>query len=111
MNCTQNTLDKLNKLIKVKFNEISDTIGLLPADIKEQTVVIEKAWHCYCMSAGIIMNIIPDYDTETREDLPQPGGAMRLPDGTFRIRNIWGDKYIDIPEETALRALVLGFLP
>lgn len=30
---------------------------------------------------------------------------------TIRIINMWGDRYIDIPEEFALKILALGFLP
>lgn len=107
----KSSLEKLNELVKAKFGDISGAIQLLPGDINEQSIVIEKAWHNYCMSVGVKMNIIPAYKTETREDLPPPGGAMFLSDGTVRIRNIWGDKYIDVPEEFAVRALVLGFLP
>lgn len=108
---TDSVLNKLNELVKAKFGDIRERINLLPGDIKEQSMMIEKAWHNYCMSVGVKMNIIPAYETETREDLPQPGGAMFLPDGTVRIRNIWGDKYIDIPEDFAIKALALGFLP
>lgn len=103
---TQGSLDKLNELVKVKFGAIRESI-LLPGDIKEQTSVMERAWHEYCMGVGLKMNIV----TETREDLPPPGGTMILPDGAIRIRNIWGDRYIDLPEEFAVRALALGFLP
>lgn len=110
MNWTQGALDKLNELVKVKFDAITESM-LLPSDIKEQTIVIERALHYYCMGVGLKMNIIPYHETETREDLPQPGGAMFLPDGTVRIRNIWGDKYIDVPEEFAIKALALGALP
>jgi hypothetical protein len=108
---TENALNRLNELVKFKFGAIKDAIPLLPGDINEQTMLIEKAWHNYCMSVGIKMNIIPDHHTETREDLPSPGGAMLLADGTIRIRNIWGDKYIDMPEEFAFKALALDFLP
>ena len=111
MNWTQGALDKLNELVKAKFNSIRENIHILPGDIKEQSMVIEKAWHEYCMRVGVKMNIIPAYKTETREDLPAPGEAMFLSDGTVRIRNIWGDKYIDMSEEFAMKALVLGFLP
>lgn len=111
MNWTQNALDKLNELVKVKFNAIRENIHLPPGDIKEQTVIIEMAWHDYCMGVGLKMSIIPDHETETREDLPQPGRAMFLTDGVIRIRNIWGDKYIDLPEEFAVRALSLGWMP
>lgn len=104
-------LHKLNELVKDRFGAIIGSICLLPADIKEQTMVIERAWHDYCMTVGLKMNIIPDHETETREDLPPPGGATFLPDGTVRIRNIWGDKYIDMPEEFAIKALALGGLP
>lgn len=110
MNWTQDTLDRLNELVKTKFGAIRESI-LLPGDIKEQTRVLERAWHDYCMVVGIEMNIVPDHETETREDLPPPGGAMFLSDGSVRIRNIWGDKYIDVPEEFAVRALALGGLP
>jgi len=103
------TADALNKLVKTKFTGIIVAIPLLPRDFKEQTMIIEKVWHEYCMSVGIRMNIVPDQ--EPREDLPPPGKAMFLPDGTVRIMNIWGDKYIDMPEEFAERALILGFLP
>lgn len=110
-NLIDTALDKLNELVKAKFKDIRGEIHLLPGDTKEQAMVIEKAWHEYCMSVGIKMNIVPDHDTETREDLPPPGGAMFLPEGVVRIRNIWGDKYIDMSEEFATRVLVLGFLP
>lgn len=104
-------MDKLNELVKTKFNDIRENIHLLSDDIKEQTGAIERAWRNYCMGVGLKMNIIPDHETETREDLPQPGRAMFLPDGTVRIRNIWGDKYIDVPEEFAIKALALGTMP
>ena len=108
---TDEALNKLNELVKAKFSDIMGAIHLLPGDINEQSMVIEKAWHEYCMRVGVKMNIIPAYKTETREDLPPPGGAMSFSDGTVRIRNIWGDKYIDMPEEFAMKALTLGFLP
>lgn len=85
-------------------------VPLLPRDMKEQTMVIEKAWHNYCMSVGIKMSIIPDHETETREGLPAPGEAMFL-GGVIRLRNMWGDKYVDMSEEFAMKALVLGELP
>lgn len=107
----KSSLEKLNELVKAKFGDIRGVIQLLPGDIEEQSMVIEKAWHEYCMRVGVRMNIIPDHDTETRKDLPQPGEAMFLPEGTVRIRNIWGDKYIDMTEEFAVKALTLGFLP
>lgn len=110
MNWTDEALDKLNELIKIKFTELRESI-LLPADIKEQTRVIERSWHNYCMNVGIKMNIIPDYETETREDLPPPGGAMFLSNDTIRVRNIWGDKYVDISEQLAFKFLVLNGLP
>lgn len=103
-------LKKLNELVKDKFNDVRAAISLLPGEVKEQTMAIEKAWHNYCMSLGIKMNIIPDHETETREDLPAPGEVMFL-DGRIRLRNIWGDKYIDMSEEFAMKALVLGGLP
>lgn len=107
----KSSLDKLNELVKAKFGDIQGAIHLLPGDINEQTMVIEKAWHEYCMGVGLKMNIIPDHDTETREDLPAPGEAIFLSDGTVRIRNIWGDKYLDMSEDFAVRVLALGFLP
>ena len=108
---TEGALERLNELIKVKFGDISGAIHLLPSDIKEQTIVIERAWHDYCMSVGFKMNIVPNHETETYEDLPPPGGVMFLPESTVRVRNIWGDKFIDMPEDFAVRALALGFLP
>lgn len=108
---TDVALNKLNELVKTKFNAIRENIHLLPDDIKEQTGAIERAWHDYCMRVGLKMNIVPDHETETREDLPPPGRSMFLTDGAIRIRNIWGDKYIDVPEEFAVRALALGSLP
>jgi len=107
----KSSLEKLNELVKAKFGDIRGVIQLLPGDIEEQSMIIEKAWHEYCMRVGVKMNIIPAYKTETREDLPAPGEAMFLSDGTVRIRNIWGDKYIDMSEDFAVKALVLGFLP
>jgi hypothetical protein len=108
---TENALNRLNELVKFKFDKLREAICLVPNDIGEQSLVVERAWHNYCMSVGIKMNIIPDHHTETREDLPSPGEAMLLADGTIRIRNIWGDKYIDMPEEFAFKALALDFLP
>lgn len=102
-------LNRLNKLIKNKLSSIRDET-LLPHDVKEQSIVLDRMYHNYCMSVGLEMNIIPYHDTETRSDLPPPGEAMFL-DGTIRLRNAWGDKYIDVPEEFAVRALALGFLP
>lgn len=107
---TEISLEKLNELVKVKFNTIRESI-LLPGDIQEQTKTIERAWRDYCVRVGIAISTIPDHETETRKDLPAPGKAMFFSDGTIRIRNIWGDKYIDMPEEFATRAIVLGFLP
>lgn len=106
---TADALEKLNKLIKDKFSAIGDGI-LLPHDVREQSIVVDRMYHDYCMSVGLSMNIIPDHDTETRSDLPPPGEAIFL-DGIIRLRNAWGDKYIDMPEDFATRALALGFFP
>ena len=82
----------------------------MPRDVREQSIVVDRMYHDYCMSVGLRMNIIPDHDTETRSDLPPPGEAIFL-DGIIRLRNAWGDKYLDIPEDFAVRVLILGFLP
>ena len=103
------SLEKLNELVKDRLSLIREGI-LLPHDVGERQIVVDRMYCDYCMSVGLEMNIIPDHDTETRGDLPPPGEAMFL-DGIIRLRNLWGDKYIDIPEETAARALALGFLP
>lgn len=111
MKLSNESLKKLNEMIKDKFSSIKDSILLLPHDIKEQSEVIEHAWHDYCVRAGLKLNVISGYQNEYRPDLPPPGEALFLADGVVRIRNIWGDKYFDIPEELALRSLALGFLP
>lgn len=111
MTWTEKSLSRLNELVKKKFVVIRGSILRRPDDVREETNLIERAWHNYCMSVGIKMNIIPDHDTEVRPELPPPGEAMFLPDGTIRIRNAWGDKFIDMPEEFAAKAVVLGSLP
>lgn len=109
MTWTADALSRLNVLIKNRLSSIRDGV-LLPHDVREQSIVLERMYHDYCMRVGLGMNIIPDHDTETRSDLPPPGEAMFL-DGVIRMRNLWGDKYIDVPEDFAIRALALGFLP
>ena len=109
MTWNSDALEKLNRLIKNRLSAIRDEV-LLPYDVREQSIIVDRMYHDYCMSVGLEMNIIPDHDTETRSDLPPPGQAMFL-DGIIRLRNAWGDKYIDIPEEIAIRAVALGFLP
>lgn len=105
---SEESLSKLNEMIKDKFSSIRSAIPLLPHDIREQSEVIGNAWRDYCVGVGLEMSVI---EKECRDDLPPPGEALFLSDGAVRIRNIWGDKYVDIPEELAVRALVLGFLP
>jgi hypothetical protein len=109
MTWTSEAVEKLNELVTAKFGEIRGAIRLLPGDFREHAMGIDKALHNYCMGVGLKMNII--HHTETREDLPAPGEAIFLSDGTVRMRNLWGDKYLDIPEDFAVRALALGFLP
>lgn len=106
---TAEALEKLNGLIKNRLSSIREG-ALLPHDVRDRQIVVDRMYHDYCMRVGLRMNIIPDHDTETRSDLPPPGEAMFL-DGVIRMRNLWGDKYIDVPEDFATRALALGFLP
>jgi hypothetical protein len=105
------SLNKLNEMIKEKFSSIRESIPLLPHEINEQSEVTSHAWRNYCVGAGMNLSVIAGYETECRADLPPPGEALFLPEGVVRIRNIWGDKYVDIPEDFAMRALALGFLP
>ena len=109
MTWTSDALEKLNELIKDRLSLIREGV-LLPHDVGERQIVVDRMYCDYCMSVGLKMNIIPDHDTEARSDLPPPGEAMFL-DGIIRLRSLWGDKYIDIPEDFAVRVLVLGFLP
>ncbi|NBT57289.1 hypothetical protein EBT16_00735 [bacterium] len=111
MKFSKESLNKLNELIKDKFSAIRSAIPLLPQDINEQSEVIEHAWRDYCVGVGLEISLIAGHQNECRPDLPPPGEALFLSDGVVRIRNIWGDKYVDIPEEFAIRALALGFLP
>ena len=100
---TDEVLHRLNVLIRAK---LSSLLPSLPLNRQDQMGV----WLNYCASVGLKMVIIPSHDVECRSDLPQPGGAIFL-DGAIRLRNAWGDKYIDVPEEFAAKALALGFLP
>jgi hypothetical protein len=68
----------------------------------------QQAWQDYLGDHGMRM------DVSCNEGFDP--GAPRLIVGTdgsaaVRVVNMYGDYYIDVPEEFAVRALALGFLP
>ena len=95
----QELMKKLHELVKAKFYMIRSSLPQLQTH--------DKALCDYCETFGMKLNII----VNEKELLPPPGEAMFLPEGVVRLRNLWGDKYLDIPEDFAMRALALGFLP
>jgi hypothetical protein len=99
----QELMEKLHELIKAKFYAIRSSLPQLQPH--------DEILHDYCATFGMKLNTIADHEKECRADLPPPGGAMFLPENVVRLRNLWGDKYLDVPEDFAIRALALGFLP
>lgn len=67
-----------------------------------------QAWIDYISSIGLKMEFScnKDYDDLAPRLILKDDGFR-----TIRIINMWGDRYIDIPEEFALKILALGFLP
>jgi len=65
-------------------------------------------WAEYLSSIGLKMELSCnlDYDERAPRAILNDDGSR-----TARLINMWGDRYIDIPEEFAVRALALGFLP
>ena len=67
-----------------------------------------QAWIDYLSSIGLKMDMSCNQDCD---DLAPRSIAGNDGSVTIRLINMWGDRYIDMPEEFATRTLILGFLP
>jgi hypothetical protein len=67
-----------------------------------------RIWMIYLLNHGILADasINLNYDPDAPRLITRNDGSSFV-----RLINMWGDCYIDVPEEFATRTLVLGFLP
>jgi len=67
-----------------------------------------QIWMGYLEAHGVRTDasINSEYDPEAPRLIVGEDGSSLV-----RLVNMWGDRYIDVPEEFAVRALALGFLP
>lgn len=67
----------------------------------------QEAWEEYLAPHGFkVLSANSDYDPLVPRAVVGADGAVAV-----RLLNTWGDKYIDIPEEFALKVLALGGMP
>lgn len=67
----------------------------------------QEAWDEYLASHGFgVLSANSDYDPLVPRAVVGADGVA-----TVRLLNTWGDKYIDIPEDFALKVLALGSMP
>jgi len=67
-----------------------------------------QIWMGYLEAHGVRtdVSINSEYDPEAPRLMVGEDGSSFV-----RLVNMWGDRYIDVPEEFAVRVLALGFLP
>jgi hypothetical protein len=102
--------EKLIRLHRI-FSDRSWKIAQKTLDPSRSAQSVDLAWHMWAehlSSIGLKMELScnRDYDENAPRAILNDDGST-----TVRLINMWGDRYIDIPEEFAVRALALGFLP
>lgn len=101
MEWNSETLDRLSKIFGNKSREIHGEACPRPGRVEIESALYERAWTSYLLELGLKM-----------ESAGQGSERRSLVhDGKVRIVNAWGNRYIDVPEDFAIRTLVLGFLP
>lgn len=98
------TLGRLHRI----FSDRSWQIAQSTSDPSHFVDLAWDIWAEYLSSIGLKMELSCnlDYDERAPRAILNDDGST-----TVRLINMWGDRYIDIPEEFAVRALALGFLP
>lgn len=105
MEWNSESLGRLSEIFGLKSREIRQQITLgLTLDIDEEFAIYDKAWISYVENLGLNIGSISCIESNIE-------GQNIAEISTIRIFNAWGNRYIDMPEEFALRTLTLGFLP
>lgn len=99
--------EALGRLHRI-FSDRSWQIAQSTLDSHQSFDLAWHMWYEYLFSIGLKMELSCNLDWDERA--PR---AILNDDGsrTVRLINMWGDRYIDMPEEFAVRVLALGFLP
>lgn len=109
MEWNSRTLNRLSEIFGSKSKEIrwlatSDLMmdnDAAHAAYDKAWTAYDKAWTAYLLGLGLKM--------EPLVGVADPDHLAC--DGRVRIVNAWGDRYVEVPEELALKILALGFLP
>jgi hypothetical protein len=98
-------IDEIKKIHRIFGDKCWDLTGSSVDHIPDDSWQI---WMDYLDAHGVRTDasINSEYDAEAPRLIVGEDGSSFV-----RLVNMWGDRYIDIPEEFAARALVLGFLP
>lgn len=102
MEWNSRTLNRISEIFGSKSKEIRwlATSDLM-MDNDAAHAAYDKAWTAYLLGLGLKM--------EPLVGVADPDHLAC--DGRVRIVNAWGDRYVEVPEELALKILALGFLP
>jgi hypothetical protein len=103
MEWDEDNIRRLHRLFSDKCWAISK-----PIIEKELFDAAQQVWRDYLVGHGVCMDAScnEDFDPDAPRLIVGNDGSSAV-----RIVNMYGDHYIDVPEEFAIRALALGFLP
>jgi hypothetical protein len=102
MEWEEGNIRRLHRLFSDKCRDIARaSVDHIPDDSWQ-------IWMGYLEAHGVRTDasINSEYDPEAPRLMVGEDGSS-----VVRLVNMWGDRYIDVPEEFAVRALALGFLP